>query len=106
MTKENQVSINRVAGLTIFFWIIKILSTTVGETAADFMAIDMHLGLIRTTLLIAMITIVALFWNFKIKKYFAPAYWILIVTMSIEGTLIWSGIIPRPLGRFQIAHRI
>lgn len=80
--------VNRVAGLTLFFWVVKILSTTVGETAADFIAVDMNIGLIGTTLLMGVITIAAIFWNFRQKKYFAPAYWLLIVMMSIEGTLI------------------
>ena len=80
--------INRVAGLTIFFWIVKILSTTVGETVADFISVDMNVGLMLTTLLMGLITVIGIFWNFKIKKYFAPAYWFLIVMMSIEGTLI------------------
>ncbi len=80
--------INRVAGLTLFFWIVKILSTTVGETAADFIAVDMNVGLMGTTLLMGAVTIGVVFWNFKMKKYFAPAYWFLIVMMSIEGTLI------------------
>jgi len=88
MTKENQTLLNRVAGLTIFFWIVKILSTTVGETAADFIADDMKVGLMGTTFLMGAITIGAIFWNFKLKKYFAPSYWFLIVMMSIEGTLI------------------
>lgn len=88
MTNESQISLNRVAGLTLFFWIVKILSTTVGETAADFVNADLGVGLIWTTLLMGIITIGATFWNFKIKKYFAPAYWFLIVMMSIEGTLI------------------
>ena len=88
MTNENQTVLNRVAGLTIFFWIVKILSTTVGETSADFVADDMGVGLMGTTLLMGAVTIGAIFWNFKIKKYFAPAYWFLIVMMSIEGTLI------------------
>ena len=80
--------LNRVAGLTLFFWIVKILSTTVGETAADFIAVDMNVGLMGTTLLMGAVTIGVVFWNFKMKKYFAPAYWFLIVMMSIEGTLI------------------
>lgn len=88
MTQESQVLVNRVAGLTLFFWIVKILSTTVGETAADFVAVDMKVGLMGTTLLMGAITIGAIFFNFKQKKYFAPAYWFLIVMMSIEGTLI------------------
>jgi len=84
----NETVFNRVAGLTLFFWIVKILSTTVGETVADFVAVDMGVGLMGTTLLMGAITIAATFWNFKMKKYFAPAYWFLIVMMSIEGTLI------------------
>jgi len=83
-----QSVINRVAGLTVFFWIIKILSTTVGETAADFVSVDMGLGLINTTLILGLVTIASVIWQFKMKKYFAPAYWFLIIMMSIEGTLI------------------
>lgn len=80
--------INRVAGLSIFFWIVKIFSTTVGETAADYVAVDLNVGLVGTTLIMGVITIIAIILNFRFKKYFAPAYWFLIVMMSIEGTLI------------------
>ena len=88
MDESNKTLLNRVAGLTLFFWIVKILSTTVGETAADFVAVNMNVGLIGTGLLMGAITIGAIFWNLKMKRYFAPAYWFLIVMMSIEGTLI------------------
>jgi uncharacterized membrane-anchored protein len=84
----SQILVNRVAGLTLYFWLVKILSTTVGETAADFVAVDMNVGLMLTAFFMGTITIGATFWNFKLKKYFAPAYWFLIVMMSIEGTLI------------------
>ncbi len=83
-----QKLMNRVAGLTVFFWIIKILSTTVGETAADFINGDLGIGLFNTTILMGIITIGSVIWQFKMKKYFAPAYWFLVVMMSIEGTLI------------------
>lgn len=88
-------AINRVAGLTIFFWIVKIFSTTVGETAADYMAVDLNVGLLGTTLIMGFVTIVAIFLNFNMKKYFAPAYWFLIVMMSIEGTLITDILVDR-----------
>ena len=88
MDESNKTLLNRVAGLTLFFWIVKILSTTVGETAADYVAVNMNVGLIGTGLLMGAITIGAIFWNLKMKRYFAPAYWFLIVMMSIEGTLI------------------
>ena len=80
--------LNRVASLGILFWVIKIFSTTVGETAADYVAVNLNLGLILTMLLMGVITIGVTYWNFKQKKYFPPAYWSLIVMMSIEGTLI------------------
>lgn len=83
-----QQVLNRVAGLTVFFWVIKILSTTVGETAADFVNVDLELGLTNTTILIGIVTVASVLWQLKLKKYYAPAYWFLIVMMSIEGTLI------------------
>ena len=85
MTKE---LINRVASLGVLFWVIKILSTTVGETAADFVAVKLKFGLANTAIVMGVITIMVTFWNFKQKKYFPPSYWLLIVMMSIEGTLI------------------
>lgn len=80
--------INRVAGLGVLFWVIKIFSTTVGETAADYVSVNLNLGLTLTAILMGVIIIGAIFWNFKQKNYFPPAYWLLIVMMSIEGTLI------------------
>ena len=79
---------NRVARLGILFWIIKIVSTTVGETAADYVSDNLNFGLVNTTILMGVITIGVVFWNFKQKKYFPLSYWALIVMMSIEGTLI------------------
>ncbi len=81
-------SINRVARLSVLFWIIKIFSTTVGETAADYVSVNLNFGLTITAILMGVITIGVTFWNFRQKKYFPPAYWLLIVMMSIEGTLI------------------
>lgn len=86
--KNDKELINRVASLGVLFWIIKILSTTVGETAADYVSDNLGLGLILTTVLMGVLTIVAVFWNFRQKKYCPPSYWLLIVMMSIEGTLI------------------
>jgi len=80
--------INRVASLGILFWVIKIFSTTVGETAADYISVNLKFGLPKTTILMGVITIIVTIWNFRQKKYYPPSYWLLIVLMSIEGTLI------------------
>lgn len=42
--------LNKVPEVTIFFWIIKIMAATVGETAADFLNARLHFGLIGTTI--------------------------------------------------------
>ena len=85
MKKE---AINRVASLGVLFWVIKIFSTTVGETAADYFSVKLNFGLTLTAIIMGVITIGATIWNLKLKKYFPPSYWLLIVMMSIEGTLI------------------
>lgn len=84
----SNTNLNRVARLGILFWVVKIFSTTVGETAADYVAENLNLGLVLTAVVMGVITIAVTIWNFKQKKYFPPAYWLLIVMMSIEGTLI------------------
>ena len=84
----NKQLVNRVATLGVLFWVIKIFSTTVGETAADYVSVNLKLGLTLTTILMGGVTIVVIIWNFRQKKYFPPSYWALIVMMSIEGTLI------------------
>lgn len=80
--------INRVASLGVLFWIIKIFSTTVGETAADFVSVNLKVGLTYTAIIMGVVTILVAIWNFRQKKYFPPSYWLLIIMMSIEGTLI------------------
>ena len=84
----NKELLNRVAGLGVFFWVVKIFSTTVGETAADYVSVNLKFGLTTTAIMMGIITIGVIYWNFKQKKYFPPSYWLLIVMMSIEGTLI------------------
>lgn len=91
----NKELLNRVARLGLLFWIIKIFSTTVGETAADYVSVNLKLGLTMTTIIMGVITIFVIILNFKQKKYYPPSYWALIVMMSIEGTLITDILVDR-----------
>lgn len=79
---------NKVPEITIYFWIIKILCTTVGETAADFLNSALHWGLTNTTVIMGMLLLIALFFQFQSKKYIAGIYWFTVVLISIVGTLI------------------
>ena len=80
--------LNKVPEITLYFWIIKILCTTVGETFADFLNVNLHLGLTNTTYLMGGLLAVALFFQFRSRKYHASWYWLAVVLLSIVGTLI------------------
>ncbi|MBA2392870.1 MAG: hypothetical protein H0V70_09015 [Ktedonobacteraceae bacterium] len=79
---------NKVPEVTIYFWIIKVLCTTVGETAADFLNTNLHLGLTGTTVVMGSLLIVTLFFQFAAKRYVPGIYWLAVVLISVVGTLI------------------
>jgi uncharacterized membrane-anchored protein len=79
---------NKVPEVTIVFWIIKILCTTIGETAADFLNVNLNLGLTGTSCVMGLLLIVALAVQFRTIRYVAPFYWIAVVLISVFGTLV------------------
>lgn len=83
---DNQLLI-KVPQITIFFWVIKILCTTVGETFADYLNTTLEFGLIGTTIVTVTALVVALFFQFRSKRYNPALYWIVVVLISIAGTL-------------------
>ena len=85
--------LNKVPEVTIFFWIIKILATTVGETAADFLNTNLNFGLTGTTYVMGSLLLVALFFQFRARKYVPGIYWLAVVLISVVGTLITDNLI-------------
>ncbi len=85
--------LNKVPQVTLFFWVIKILATTVGETAADFLATNLKLGLTKTTMVMGGFLAVALFFQFKGRAYNPAIYWLAVVLMSVFGTLITDNMV-------------
>jgi uncharacterized membrane-anchored protein len=79
---------NRVPEVTFYFWLIKIMATTVGETAADFLAFTVNLGLANTSYVMTGLLLVLLFNQFRLKRYVPISYWLVVVLVSILGTLI------------------
>ena len=79
---------NRVPKVTVDFWLIKLMAVTVGETAADYLAVNLGLGLTTTSLIMAAVLIVALMLQFAQRRYVPWSYWIAVVLISIVGTLI------------------
>jgi len=80
--------LNKVPEVTIYFWLIKVLSTTVGETAADFLDTNLNLGLTTTSLIMTGLLVAAMIAQVRLDRYVAWAYWVTVVLVSIVGTLI------------------
>src|SRR3954471_24682752 len=80
--------LNKVPEVTVFFWVIKVLATTVGETAADFLADNVGLGLGGTTLLMSAGFLIVLGIQFRLPRYVPGVYWLTVVLVSVVGTLI------------------
>lgn len=85
--------LNKVPEITIFFWLIKILCTTVGETAADFLNTNLNLGLTNTSYLVGALLIVTLIVQFRTSTYVPRIYWLTVVLISIVGTLITDNLV-------------
>lgn len=86
-TLKNEL-LNKVPEITIYFWIIKVLCTTVGETASDFLNERLNLGLTGTSIVMGALLAVVLYFQFRSKKYIPGVYWLAVVLISIFGTLI------------------
>jgi uncharacterized membrane-anchored protein len=93
ITKTAQTSnvrkmLNKVPEITLFFWIVKILCTTVGETAADYLNVNLNFGLTNTTYITGVLLLAILIAQFRLKQYVAGVYWLAVVVLSVFGTLI------------------
>lgn len=88
LNEIGRTMLNKVPEVTLFFWAIKIMATTVGETFADYLNVDLGFGLNNTTYFMGALLLVLLGVQFKAKKYVPGVYWSAIVAISVVGTLI------------------
>ena len=85
--------LNKVPQLTIYFWIIKIMATTVGETVADLFSVKLNLGLVVASLVVGVLLLIALFVQLRSHKYVPWIYWFAVVLISVAGTLITDNMV-------------
>jgi uncharacterized membrane-anchored protein len=81
-------TLNKVPEVTLIFWLIKILSTTVGETGADYLAVNVGLGTLATDLITAALLAVAFAMQLRARRYVPWLYWLTVVLVSVVGTQI------------------
>ncbi|OCS45085.1 COG4705 family protein [Ralstonia pickettii] len=79
---------NKVPEIALSFWIVKIMSTTVGETGADFLAVNAGWGQAATQAVMTALLAVALFAQLRSRRYIPSIYWLTVVLVSVVGTQI------------------
>jgi len=80
--------LSKVPEVTIFFWIIKVLCTTVGESAADYLNTSLKFGLTGTSLVTGAVLVGALVLQFRADRYAPVRYWVTVALLSVFGTLV------------------
>ena len=84
---------NKVPEVTVYFWIIKVLATTVGETAADLLNMNLGLGLTWTTVVVTALTAGALTLQVRSGRYVPWRYWLVVILISVVGTLVTDNLV-------------
>lgn len=80
--------LNKVPEVTVFFWVIKILCTTVGESFADYVNETLGFGLTNTTLLFSTGLVLVMGVQLRARRYVPGVYWLAVVLISVVGTLL------------------
>ena len=88
-----QAMLNKVPEVTAFFWIIKVLATTVGETVADYLNVTVGLGLNGTSAVMSVLLAGALALQFRSRRYVPSLYWTVVVLVSVVGTLLTDNLV-------------
>lgn len=86
-TARARTLLNKVPEVTVWFWVIKILCTTVGESLADYINTNLGFGLGGTAVLFSVLLIAALAMQFRARQYVPAVYWLVVVLVSVTGTL-------------------
>jgi uncharacterized membrane-anchored protein len=87
--------LNKVPEVTLYFWVIKIMCTTVGETAADYLNVNLGFGLSKTTYVTGALLAALLLVQFRTRRYVPVIYWAVVVVISVFGTLITDNMTDR-----------
>jgi uncharacterized membrane-anchored protein len=94
-SKRTIPMLNKVPEVTLAFWIIKIMSTTVGETGADYLAVHVGLGAATTGGIMAALLLAALLLQLRAREYVPWTYWLTVVLVSVLGTQITDALTDR-----------
>jgi uncharacterized membrane-anchored protein len=89
--------LSKVPEITVWFWVIKILCTTVGESFADWINVTLGVGLEVTAIIFTAVLVGVLAWQLLLRRYVPFVYWLTVVVVSVAGTL-YTDILTDDLG--------
>lgn len=105
MTTTTPSTINKIAEVTVFFWIMKIIATTLGETTGDFIAQTLNLGYVIGLAITGALLLVTLVLQIRADRYHPVLFWLAIVATTTAGTEI-SDMMDRTLGLGYVAGSV
>lgn len=86
MTDETRAALSKVPEVTLMFWIVKILATTLGETGGDALSMSLKLGYAVSTLIFILPFFVLVALQIRAKRFHSWLYWLTIVGTTLAGT--------------------
>jgi len=93
LSQTGTAEFNRVPKVTLDFWFIKLMAVTMGETAADYLAVNLGFGLTTTSVIMSLLLVVALVLQFAQRRYVPWSYWLAVVMISVVGTLVTDNLV-------------
>src|SRR5437868_15063036 len=81
-------SLNKVAKITLIFWLMKVVATTLGETLGDFISMTLNLGYVVGIAITAAFFLIVLATQLSVRKYYPVIYWLVIIGTTTLGTEI------------------
>jgi uncharacterized membrane-anchored protein len=88
MTEPQRAMLNKVPQVTLWFWIIKICATTLGETGGDLLSMTLKLGYAAATGVFFVIFLITLGAQLASRRYNPALYWLVILSTTTAGTTI------------------
>ena len=95
--ENRNLDLNKVAKITLLFWILKIFATTLGEVLGDFFSMTLNIGYSLSLLITFVLFVIVLLWQLKQDRFHAPIYWLVIIGTTTVGTEI-SDLMDRTFG--------
>ena len=95
--EDKNIELNKVARITLLFWILKIFATTLGEILGDYFSMTLNIGYTLSLLITFVFFLVVLFLQLRQERFQASIYWLVIVGTTTVGTEI-SDLMDRTLG--------